>query len=370
MLFSRRDLLFGTLAAPVLAAGKQPAAQRPNVVLMVGSDLGAYVLGCYGNPEIRTPNLDRLAQTGVRFSHSFASAPTAPEMGWQAVPTDLFAQAGYNCGSNPLAKVPDFLDAQSPAKPFLLVVSWPSPFSETAPQKNVELYAKASFEKVGWDPAAPNATRKDMLKDVPGNLRKYAAAVTTLDEQVPALLAKLQQRGFWDNTTIIFTSRNGCLLGRHGLWGDSLASEPPNMYEEVVQVPLIWAWPSRFPPQSVCNEVVSSEQLLPTLCELTGAPTPAGNPVARSYLTFLYGNRLPKKQIWPGLAFARAGNTEMARDNRYKLILRDQGKGSHELYDVVADPRERVDRYDDSQFVSVRDRLTAALAGRRGSSNG
>src|ERR1044071_7809908 len=74
MTLSRRRFFFGSLALPALAA-KKPAPARPNVVLLIADSLPAWVLGCYGNREIRTPNLDRLAQTGTRFQRHFSSSP-------------------------------------------------------------------------------------------------------------------------------------------------------------------------------------------------------------------------------------------------------------------------------------------------------
>ena len=364
MPLNRRHFLFGTLAAPVLAATKKQAiAERSNIVLIVAEELGAYMAGCYGNSEVRTPNIDRLAQTGVRFSNSFCCAPVSTDQG-------PFAGAGYTCGhSNSTAQANEFLDAQAPAKPFFLAVAWPSPNTVTAPQKNLDLYAQTGFETVGWDAAAANATRKEMLGDVPGNLRKYAAALTTLDEQIPTLLAKLQQRSFWDSTLIVFTSNGGYLLGRHGLWGGATAADPVNLYEEVVRTPLIWTWPSRFPPQTVRNEVVNSYDLMPALCELTGVAPPAGSHVP-SYLPFVYGRRLGKKQTWPDLAFGRIRDAEMARDDRYKLILRNQGKGANELYDETADPKEQVNQVDNPKFVNMRERLTGQLAAWRSGQKG
>jgi arylsulfatase A-like enzyme len=325
------------------------------------------MLGCYANTEIRTPNIDRLAQTGVRFTNAFTSAPVAREPGSRdAALSDALAGAGYNCGSGD-----DFLDAQTPAKPFFLTLIWPSPAAVPVVQKGLDQYAATSFEAMGWEPAAANATQKEMLKDVPGNLRKYAAGITTLDGQLPPLFARLQQHNLWENTLIIFTSSRGFLAGHHGLWGDATASEPVNMYEEIVRVPLIWTWPSRFPPQTVRNDVVSSYDLLPTLCDLTRATPPAaGNRDGQSYLSYVYGRRLPKKQSWHDVVFARLRNTEMARDDRYKLILRDQGKGASELYDETMDAAEKENQYANPQYVNVRDRLTAALAAWRGRSGG
>ena len=369
MTLNRRHFLFGTLAAPALAAKKRVTVERPNILLIVTHDLGAYMLGCYGNKEVRTPNIDRLAQIGVRFANNFCTVPASSASTAELQEAKLskaLAAAGYNCGPSS-ANAGEFLDAQTPAKPFFLTVALSSPFAVSIPQKNLDLYAATNFESIGWEPVAPNATHKEMLADVPGNLRKYAAGLTAVDEQIAAPLSKVHERGLSDNTLIIFISGNGYLLGRHGLWGDGTASEPVNLYEEVVRAPMIWSWPARFPPQTVRNDVVSSYDLLPTVCELTGAAPPAGRIQAGgSYLPFVYGRRMPKKRTWPGIALGRLRNTEMARDDRYKLILREQGKGPNELYDEVTDPGEKTNQYDNPQFVSVRDQLAAALSTWRG----
>jgi choline-sulfatase len=50
-------------------------AKRPNVLFILTDDQGVWAAGCYGNPEIRTPNLDRLAAEGMRFEHFFVATP-------------------------------------------------------------------------------------------------------------------------------------------------------------------------------------------------------------------------------------------------------------------------------------------------------
>jgi len=50
-------------------------AKRPNLVLIMTDNHGAWTLGCYGNPDIRTPNIDRLASQGTLFTRAFASNP-------------------------------------------------------------------------------------------------------------------------------------------------------------------------------------------------------------------------------------------------------------------------------------------------------
>lgn len=364
MPLNRRHFLFGTLAAPVLAAAKTPskkaaAPERPNIVLIVAEEIGAYMVGCYGNAEVHTPNIDRLSQMGVRFHASFSCAPIVPDQAG-------FAAAGYNCSrSTSAAQAGAFLDQQAAAKPFFLAVAWPSPNAVAPSQKNVDLYAQTAFETVGWNPVASNATHKEMMHDVAGNLRKYAAALTTLDDELTALTSKLQKLGVWENTLMIFASNGGYLLGRHGLWGDATASVPVNLYEEIVRTPLIWSWPIKFPPQTVRTEVVNSNDLMPALCELTGVAPPPGSHVP-SYLTFVYGRHLGKKQSWPDIALGRIRDAEMARDDRYKLILRGQGKGPNEVYDETVDPKEQDNQFDNPKFSATRERLTSQLTAWRG----
>ncbi|MBL8174833.1 MAG: sulfatase [Bryobacterales bacterium] len=66
----RRDFL-PALAAPVLAQQRA----LPNIVMIYADDLGSGDLGCYGNPTIRTPHLDRMAAEGMRFTQFYSAAP-------------------------------------------------------------------------------------------------------------------------------------------------------------------------------------------------------------------------------------------------------------------------------------------------------
>ena len=51
------------------------AADKPNVLWLISDDHAAYVTGCYGNPIVRTPHLDRLAASGVRFDRAYCNSP-------------------------------------------------------------------------------------------------------------------------------------------------------------------------------------------------------------------------------------------------------------------------------------------------------
>src|SRR5687767_10877115 len=67
------------VASVALAAGPARGAKRKhNVVLILADDLGVEGLGCYGGQSYRTPNLDRLAAGGMRFTHAYAQPLCTP----------------------------------------------------------------------------------------------------------------------------------------------------------------------------------------------------------------------------------------------------------------------------------------------------
>ena len=420
-------------------------------MLILADDLAAWMVGCYGNKEIRTPNIDLLARGGARFANSFVCTPICspsratlftgrtprqhgihdfltaqpvadPPQGQKDAPasfknevmiSDILAAAGYNCGyagkwhmgedrhpanhfdftytmgggarsytdpemflngtaSSEKGYLADlmtkqacsYIDRQNASKPFFLSIGYLNPHTpyDGHPQKYYDMYAKTNFETFGFERPAPNALReKDLMKDLVGNIRKCAAATTALDDQLAVVIRKLTDKGLRDNTIVIFAGDNGFLLGRHGLFSKGLASNPPNMYEESIGVPMIWNWPGRIPVQSVRPELVSFYDVLPTVCDITGTMTPARNLCGRSYVPLLFNRPLPKKNPWRSTVFGQLRNTEMARDARFKLVVRNNGEGPNELFDVRADPREKVNLYASPQHVTVRERLGAEL---------
>ena len=71
---SRRDFL-SCLPIAASALAQTGSGKKPNFVVIVTDDQGIGDVGCYGHPEVQTPNLDRLAQSGVRFTQWYANAP-------------------------------------------------------------------------------------------------------------------------------------------------------------------------------------------------------------------------------------------------------------------------------------------------------
>src|ERR1044071_4812 len=56
-----------------------PAPRRPSIILIVADNIGYGDLGCYGQTKIKTPNLDRLAKEGIRFTQFYAGSPDSTE---------------------------------------------------------------------------------------------------------------------------------------------------------------------------------------------------------------------------------------------------------------------------------------------------
>jgi len=454
MNWTRRSFLASAAAAPLLAGasngekGLPPA--RPNFVLIVAEDLAAWMVGCYGNLEIKTPNLDKLASTGARFINNFVGTPASsaslatlltgriprqhgiadfltstplknPERGQSAPPasfanevllSDLLSPVGYHCGFlgrwnlgndehpghgfsetvtlpsgdpagvNPALLVngqqtqesgstPEvltrhattFIDRQN--GPFLLVVSYPAaPASgDGIPSKYLDLYKTSGFQTFGIQPASPAALDgKEMLANTVASIRKAAAAISLLDDQVGALQKAIIRKGSFENTVFVFTSVTGQFLGRRGLWGSGYASNPPNLFEESIHTPLIVSWPGRIPTGASRPEMVSAADFVPTACDIVGVSVPSDrNLSGRSYLTVASGKPLPKRQPWKDLAFGELRGIEMARDNRFKLLLREEGQGASEIYDLRKDPNERINQFENQEYVDVHSRLEAEL---------
>jgi len=173
MLVSRRTFFFGSLALPALAAktpktGKKAAAPRPGILLILADELPSFVLGSYGNRQVRTPNLDFLAQMGMRFSNHFACAPSvvagrntlltgctpmqlgdAGTLSAADVPlAKILGAAGYACQEGDAAAAMQFLDTQTADKPFFYTLNCPSPVSYT----HLDVYKRQTmpgFRKLG-----------------------------------------------------------------------------------------------------------------------------------------------------------------------------------------------------------------------------
>jgi arylsulfatase A-like enzyme len=419
---SRRTFLLST-AASALAGQTTRATRRPSIVLIIAEDLPAWLLGCYGNREIRTPNIDLLARSGSRFVSHTATSPSAAasratlltgrvprQHGVRGLPgetapperikqevmfSDVMANSGAKCGfagkwdlggdgapqhgftfwrpaapsgdapENTTRDAVEFLNAQQTGERFFLVVSYaaPQPPYGGHPAKFDEMYASAAFDTFNWLPASASAAEgKEYLQDYLASMRKWAAAASALDSQIPPVVEALDKRNLRDRTLIVFTSTNGLLAGRRGLWRAGNGSDPVNLYAEGIETPMIWNWPGTIPVEGERTEIAAAYDLVPSLEEAAVVAGPDGrNLCGRSYFAAMINKPLPREKAWRNLVLAAHGEVEMARDARYKLVLRDRGATPGELYDLRADAHEITNQYNNERFLTVRGRLTDAI---------
>ncbi|HJY51593.1 MAG TPA: sulfatase-like hydrolase/transferase, partial [Stellaceae bacterium] len=74
---SRRNLLAGAAGTLAFATADRIAAQggKPNIVFILADDLGFADVSCYGQRDYTTPNIDRLALEGTRFTQAYSNSP-------------------------------------------------------------------------------------------------------------------------------------------------------------------------------------------------------------------------------------------------------------------------------------------------------
>ena len=274
---------------------------KPNIMILMSDNQSWNHLGCYGDPVVRTPNIDKQAHEGIRFTNAFCSSPSCSparasmltgqdiwrlEEGanlWGTLPAkfevfpDLLEKAGYIVGyegkgwgpgdaeaggrsRNPAGdqynSFEEFFNARKKGQPFCYWFSSRNPHRPF--QENGGKNAKIDLEKIIVPPYLPDN------KEVRGDIADYYAEIQDFDSEVGGFIALLKETGQLKNTLIIVCSDNGWQMPR-GL---------ANLYEMGTKIPIIISMPGRFRPGLVIDDFVSLTDLAPTILELAGIPIP------------------------------------------------------------------------------------------------
>ncbi|MDB4391721.1 sulfatase [bacterium] len=102
---------------------------------------------------------------------------------------------------------------------------------------------------------------------------RYGDSIEEIDWSTGQILASLDRLGIADNTLVIFTSDNGS-NGRNGGSNQPLSGIKGSTMEGGMRVPMLAKWPGRVKPGTVCTELATTMDLLPTFCKLAGAELP------------------------------------------------------------------------------------------------
>lgn len=174
-------------------------------------------------------------------------------------------------------------------------------------------------------------------------MRRYAAEVHFLDEQIDRLLDELERRGILSRAALVLAADHGeALAGDQGFY----FSHDNGLTEDQIWVPLMLYYPG-CEGGRVIEQPVSNIDILPTLLDLSGIARP-GN---------LDGSTLLGEP--PQHVFSQTDREQSVREGAWKLRV-SKRSGNLVLTDLSTDPRERRDF--SAEHAEVRDRLRAALA--------
>ena len=175
----------------------------------------------------------------------------------------------------------------------------------------------------------------------------YGAAVACVDWAAGVILNELEELGIDDNTVVIFTSDNGS-RGDHGGSNAPLRGHKGTSWEGGYRVPCIIRWPGTIEGGDVCGSFVSSIDLLPTICEITGASVPDDRIIdGRSMMPAISGDPDPYL-VRDSFYYFYLGELEAVRSRNWKLAIRRRGEEVSELYDLSTDIGETNNVYDDN----------------------
>ena len=179
--------------------------------------------------------------------------------------------------------------------------------------------------------------------------RHYYAKITTVDEMLGKVLDALENRGWLENSILIFCSDHGELLGDHGLAYKWL------MYDPIVHVPMIIRHGGSVKAPSEVNDLVSLMDIGPTILQAAGIDVPTYLE-GRSLMSYLNGEDIaPRKYV-----FCEDNYEIMMRSETHKMVYYI-GQEAGELYDLKADPHELWNKWNDGDFVEVKQKMQMDL---------
>jgi arylsulfatase A-like enzyme len=393
-------LFLGALLALIPASAQETP---PNFVILFADDLGINDLGCFGRKDQNTPNLDKLAAEGARFTQAYAAASVCSP-----------SRAGLLTGQSPARlKITTFLPGRSDRasqrvlaatvnnnlpqgvqtiaqllKPkgyiSAAVGKWhlggkghqptdhgfdeyfagkANPGAESPQGGKGELghadyavkfiernKAKPFFLYLAFD--NPHIPLAAPAKGIEANAKSfhptYAALVESLDVACGRVVKALEDNGLSKNTFVVFASDNG------GVHISELKESPPTynapsragkgfVYEGGIRTPLIIRYPGRITP-SVISEPVVLGDLCPTICALAKVAPPTTLDFQDISPVLFAQKPLNRPLFWHQPHYMNQGGKPagVVREGEWKLIEQYED-GSLELYNIAQDPSETTD---------------------------
>ncbi|MGI9177886.1 MAG: sulfatase-like hydrolase/transferase [Pirellulales bacterium] len=386
------------------AAGESPASasrsgRQPNIIVILADDLGIGNVSCYGADHFKTPHIDALAASGIRFGQCYSAPNCGPSRalmmtgryGFRTGMTgnDKPSVAMLEAASQTEVMIPRLLSARgyatASAGKWSQVPLQPSAwgFDEYIRTKGSGAYwptaERATYTINGTEQPwregeyMPDITQRFVIdfinrhKDGPFYVHYPLAHVHTdmlptpdsaadsqdlfsdnvayMDKLVGDLMAELDRLGLRENTLVMFAGDNGVHQGeaaRSTIRGRPLSGSKGTLLEGGSRVPLVVSWPSGIPAGAVCDDLVGLVDVLPTLADVAGADLPVGVEIdGVSFAPQLHGDRgSPREWI-----FVMLGRHWYAREAGWKLTdagdlfdMRDAPFAEHPVAPNASDP--------------------------------
>ncbi len=408
--------LFAAMLAPceVLCAADapKPATSKPNIIFILADDLGLDGLSCYGSDLRKTPQIDKLAATGIRFQTCYAAPLSGPSRcalmtGRYAFRTGGITNASWRSGGpgalskdeQPMAKMLKLGGyATGMAGKWRQVGETPHDwgFDEYTTDPSASgWYWQTTHLKNGQEVTVPEGTyagdvvheftvdfirrhkdqpfffyysmhhvhgpiqhTPDSPTSAPDGAERYDDNIAYMDKQVGAIVTELEKLGLREKTLIIFSGDNGtaltfpCTIG-----GRMINGKKASMLEGGSRVPLIANWPGVVPAGKLNNDIINFTDMHSTFMELAGVKTPDGFKYdSRSIVPQLKGEA-GKPREW---AYVQLGAKWFVREAGWKM------NESGELFDMrdapfVEKPVAEAD--DNASSKAARTRLASVLSG-------
>ena len=374
--------------------------KRPNIILIMADDMGYEALSSNGSESCNSPNLDKLAKGGVRFTNCFSNPICTPSRAkimtgqynvrnyvkfgmldrGQITFAHQLKEAGYataiagkwQLGNqpdspqhfgfeksclwqhtrggrsnengkridrrfvNPMLEfngkekdfttgeygpqvctdfVCDFID-ENKKKPFLVyypMILTHCPFDPTP-------------DSTDWDPKRLGSTTYKGDKNDPQ--RHFIDMVNFADKMVGQIIKQLETSGVRENTILIFTGDNGTDKPIITPWkGTKVVGGKGSMTDTGTRVPLIVNWPAGIKkPGRVSDELVEFSDIMPTLCEISGADLPKNHPADGSSIVPAIQNKKElRKKEWIYIWYR---DQVMVRNKKYSLLAKQDGSNA------------------------------------------
>ena len=373
----------------------------PNIIFIMVDDMGYHDLGCYGSKTILTPNLDRMAKEGMRFTDCYsgdtvcASARSTLMTGYHKGHTpvrgnsggiplfpedvtvaEVLKKAGYGTGGfGKWGLGNQGKDGAAERQGFDLFYGYYNQWHAHTyythlfrNSKKVELNGRYTHHAIydetiqfikdnkdkpfflycPWTP--PHAAYQipedepawQIYKDKPWKSKdaKVAAAMDTMmDRQVGEITALLKKLEIYENTLMFFTSDNGAAKRFDGIHDSCgvMQGKKRSLNEGGIRVPMVARWPAKIKPGSVSDHPWYFPDVMPTLAEIAGVSKEVPKDVDGISVLPTLLGKGEQKQH--EYMYWQYG-VRAARSGKWKGI----GKGGHMyLYDLSKDRAEKND---------------------------